>query len=206
MLDIRKGNPILTYTEACPGACSTCSRVEFGLGCGPPVVAETSRTSAHDYTAWRTSHLLINKVLGRLRQYIIVALNLEDTRPWFSLFIAIDCLQPSPLPPMDVSDHQMHVFARGGSARERVPLHCCSHFLEMKGSAQDALKAAYHRAARISSYPRHPVLVPPCHIRASPDRSRSRARHHESSECYFGLHLLAFTAWLASIPWPWVLG
>lgn len=25
-------------------------------------------------------------------------------------------------------------------------------------------RAAYHRAARISSYPRHPVLVAPCHI------------------------------------------
>lgn len=134
--------------------------------------------------------VLINKVFSRRRQCIIVAFNLEDTRPWFSLFIAIDCHQSSPLPPIDVSDHQMHVFARGGSARERVPLHCCSHFLEMKGSAQDALKAADHRAARISSYPRHPVLVAPCHIRASPDRSRHRARHGESSECYFGWHCL----------------
>ena len=54
--------------------------------------------------------------LGRRRQCIIVALNLEDARPWFSLFIAIDCHQPSPLPPIGVSD-QSDACVRAGPQR-----------------------------------------------------------------------------------------
>jgi hypothetical protein len=50
--------------------------------------------------------------------------------------------QRFPLPPIDVSDAcvLVHVCADPPRSDERVPLLCCSRFLEMKGSAQDVLK------------------------------------------------------------------
>ena len=141
MLVVIRNLAILTLAGACPNTCSTCSRVR--LGCGPSVVAETNRTSLMIASRGEPAIYSIG-FFGRRRQYIIVALNLEDAGPWYSLFIAMDCHEHFPLPPINVSDQSdACVRARihhAPKTRERVPLLCCSHFLEMKGSAQDALK------------------------------------------------------------------
>ena len=113
------------------------------LGCGPSVVAETNRTSLMIASRGEPAIYSI-RFFGRRRQCIIVTLNLEDAGPWYSLFIPIDRHEHFPLPPISVSDQSdACVRARihhAPKTRERVPLLCCSHFLEMKGSAQDALK------------------------------------------------------------------
>jgi hypothetical protein len=62
--------------------------------------------------------------------------------------------------------------ARADPPRERV---CCSHFLEMKGSAQDALQGLPITA------PLELAAIQDTRSLSSPDRSISRARHRESS-------------------------
>ena len=63
---------------------------ESSAGMWAVVVAETNRTSLMIIASRGEPAIYSIRFFGRRRQYIIVALNLEDTRPWFSLSIAID--------------------------------------------------------------------------------------------------------------------
>ena len=56
--------------------------------------------------------------------------------------------------------------------------------------------AAHHRAARISSYPRHPVLLAPCHIAHHLTGVGVALGIASRASYLFWMALLAFTAWL----------
>lgn len=111
---------------------------------------------------WDVGHLLLRKQIGRSlmiasrgepaiysirffgrrRQCIIVALSLEDTRPWFSLFIAIDGHKPFPLPPIDVSDQSDACVHAGPPRSEDARTDVLALLFALsgnEGSAQDAL-------------------------------------------------------------------
>ena len=162
--------------------------VEFGWDVGR-LLLRKQKSDGLMIASWRTSHHVSRVWVGVANASL--QLNLEDARPWFSLFNAIVRQRD----PLSLSQLQVCADPRSEDRRERV---CCSHFLEMKGSAQDALSLPITAPSGL--------LVDIQDIRRTPGHIAHHLTVARVERVLFWTALLCFAARSASTPHPWVLG